>query len=107
MSVGHVSAEAGPGDGLLERLAPAMPVPLCPELVAHQAPDVHALWRAWEEESREARGVPYWATVWPAAQVLARGILDGLVVVAAPCGARLAPAEQLYRLRRHAVEHET
>lgn len=29
------------------------------------------LWSEWERESRRPREVPYWATVWPAARVLA------------------------------------
>jgi len=71
-------AHAGslPSDELLSRLAPIAPVPLRPELLAHQAPDVFALWQAWEHEIREKRDVPYWAVAWPAAQVMARYFKD-------------------------------
>ena len=46
-------------------------VPVRPDLKAHQALDVFALWLAWEEESGNQQDVPYWATAWPAAQLLA------------------------------------
>ena len=39
-----------PSSALLARLAPLTPVPGRPDLVAHHAPDVMALWQAWEEE---------------------------------------------------------
>jgi predicted nicotinamide N-methyase len=63
-----------PSPGLLERLAPLSPVATRPDLVAHQAPDVFSIWMAWEEETGSQRDIPYWATVWPAAQMLARFI---------------------------------
>lgn len=71
-----------PSEGFLERFAPLQRVPLCPELTAHQAGDVFALWRAWERESGREQGVPFWALVWPGAAVLARLILDGRLNVA-------------------------
>ena len=56
-----------PSSALLARLAPLTPVPGRPDLAAHHAPDVIALWQAWEEECRAPQAVPFWATVWPAA----------------------------------------
>jgi len=61
-----------PSAALLARLAPLTPVPGRPDLMAHHAPDVVALWQAWEEECGGQQAVPFWATVWPAAQLLAR-----------------------------------
>jgi predicted nicotinamide N-methyase len=61
-----------PSAALLARLAPLTPVPGRPDLVAHHAPDVFALWQAWEEECGTQQAVPFWAVVWPAAQLLAR-----------------------------------
>jgi predicted nicotinamide N-methyase len=61
-----------PSSALLARLAPLTPVPGRPDLVAHHAPDVFALWQAWEDECGAPQTVPFWATVWPAAQLLAR-----------------------------------
>src|SRR5262245_47959862 len=61
-----------PSSALLARLAPLTSVPGRPDLVAHHAPDVIALWQAWEEECGAPQAVPFWATVWPAGQLLAR-----------------------------------
>jgi len=61
-----------PSAALLARLAPLTPVPGRPDLVAHHAPDVIALWQAWEDECGAPQAVPFWATVWPAGQLLAR-----------------------------------
>ena len=55
-----------PSPALLARLAPLTPVPGRLDLVAHHAPDVMALWQAWEEECGAPQAVPSWATVWPA-----------------------------------------
>jgi predicted nicotinamide N-methyase len=60
-----------PSAVLLARLAPLTPVPGRPDLVAHQAPDLLALWQAWEAESGAMQDVSFWAIVWPAAQLLA------------------------------------
>lgn len=97
-----------PSLALLARYAPLAPVPGCPQLVAHQAPDIFALWQGWEAECGLIRDVPYWGIVWPAAQVLAqylvshrelalgRTVLDcgcggGVAAIAAvTCGARSA-----------------
>jgi predicted nicotinamide N-methyase len=56
------------------RTTPA-PVPFVPELVLHQAADVHGLW----EEARAAFAwddSPYWAFPWAGGQALARHLLD-------------------------------
>jgi hypothetical protein len=42
------------------RLAPLTPVPGRPDLVAHHAPDVMALWQAWKEECGAPQAVPFW-----------------------------------------------
>ena len=48
-----------PSSALLARLAPLTPVPGRPDLVAHHAPDVIALWQAWEEECGAPQAVPF------------------------------------------------
>lgn len=60
---------------LLHQYAPVTPVTDCPQINAHQAPDVFALWHAWEAECNSICDVPYWAIVWPAAQVLAQYLI--------------------------------
>lgn len=85
-----------PSDRLLLSLAPLAPVPGRPDLVAHQAPDVFALWQAWEQESGAKHDVPFWAVVWPAAQLLARFLeahpewARGRIVLDLGCGGGLA-----------------
>jgi predicted nicotinamide N-methyase len=37
---------------------------------------VFSLWEAWEKETGQECPVPFWAVVWPAAQVLARFLLE-------------------------------
>ncbi|RPI72106.1 MAG: methyltransferase, partial [Desulfobacteraceae bacterium] len=59
-----------------DRFCPLLPVPECPEIKARQAADVYKLWQAWEQEAGRECPVPHWAIVWPAAQVLARYLLD-------------------------------
>ena len=76
------NAIIAPVDDLLSRFAPVRPVHGVPEIVVHQARDVFALWQAWEEKSGGRRlPPPFWATVWPAAAVLARAVLDDVVQV--------------------------
>ena len=85
-----------PSAALLARLAPLTPVPGRPDLVAHQAPDLLALWQAWEAESGMMQDVPFWAVVWPAAQLLARVLQDepawvrGKTVLDLGCGGGVA-----------------
>ncbi len=81
---------------LLDRLAPLAPVAGAGSIVARQAPDLFALWLAWEAECGARRDPPFWAVVWPAAQVLAWYLLahpravSGLKVLDLGCGAGVA-----------------
>jgi predicted nicotinamide N-methyase len=63
-----------PSDSLIARHAPLLPAPGRPDLLAHQAADVYALWLAWEGESGEKQDIPYWAVLWPAARMVAEWI---------------------------------
>lgn len=65
-----------PSQALLAHYAPLAPVTGCPRVFAHQSADVFALWQAWESECGRVCDVPYWAIVWPAAQVLAQYIFE-------------------------------
>jgi predicted nicotinamide N-methyase len=65
-----------PGLDFLASFAPVKPVEGCGGIVAHQADDLFALWEAWERECGSECTTPYWASVWPAAIVLARYILN-------------------------------
>jgi predicted nicotinamide N-methyase len=71
-----------PSAAFLNEYAPARPVAGVPGVSAHQADDVVALWRAWEEASGQRQPPPFWAVVWPAAAVLARCVLDRTIPVA-------------------------
>lgn len=81
-----------PSPSLLDRYAPVKPVIGCRSILAHQATDIFALWQAWEEECGSIRDVPYWAIVWPAAQVLAEyisanpSLVSGNSVLDCGCG---------------------
>lgn len=85
-----------PSGNLIASLAPLAPVPSRPDLLAHQAGDVFKLWQAWEKESGEKQDIPFWAVVWPAAQVMARYFLSrpewvrGRNVVDLGCGGGIA-----------------
>jgi predicted nicotinamide N-methyase len=46
-----------------------------PDLVAHHAADVFALWERWETSTASRRDPPFWAVVWPGAAVLSRFLL--------------------------------
>lgn len=65
-----------PSPDLLNRLCPFRPVTGCPEIQARRSTAVFTLWEAWEKEAARQCPVPFWAVVWPAAQVLARFLLD-------------------------------
>ncbi len=65
-----------PSQALLDELCPFGPVAGCPEIEVRRSPAVFALWEAWEKEAGQECPVPFWAVVWPAAQVLARFLLD-------------------------------
>jgi predicted nicotinamide N-methyase len=85
-----------PSLALLRRLAAASPVAGAGNLVAHQAADVFALWLAWEAECGARCDPPFWATVWPAARVLAGYLLAqpdrvaGRTVLDLGCGGAVA-----------------
>jgi predicted nicotinamide N-methyase len=91
-----------PSSALLARLAPLTPVPGRSDLVVHHAPDVFALWQAWEEECGARQEVPFWAVVWPAAQLLARVLqaepawVRGQTVLDLGCGSGVAGIAALY-----------
>jgi predicted nicotinamide N-methyase len=85
-----------PGHDFLARFAPVKPVEGCGGIVAHQADDLFALWEAWERACGGECPTPYWASVWPAAVVLARYILShpdlvlGRTVLDLGCGGGVA-----------------
>ena len=101
-----------PSAALLARLAPLTPVPGRPDLVAHHAPDVIALWQAWEEECGAPQAVPFWATVWPAAQLLARVVqtepawVRGQTVLDLGCGSGVAGIAALSAGAARVVAHD-
>jgi predicted nicotinamide N-methyase len=101
-----------PSSALLARLAPLTPVPGRPDLVAHHAPDVMALWQAWEEECGAPQAVPFWATVWPAGQLLARVVqvepawVRGQTVLDLGCGSGMAGIAALYAGATRVVAHD-
>lgn len=114
-----------PSEKLLSHYSPLRPVSGCQELTAHQAPDVFALWQAWEEESGGERDIPFWAVVWPGALVLARylswgnirvsnrAVLDlgcggGIAgIAAARAGARLVIANDIDPVALHLTERNS
>jgi predicted nicotinamide N-methyase len=65
-----------PSPELLDEFCPFGPVTGCPEIQIRSSAAVFALWEAWEKEAGQQCPVPFWAVVWPAAQVLARYLLD-------------------------------
>ena len=101
-----------PSAALLARLAPLTPVPGRPDLVAHHAPDVFALWQAWEEERGVQQTVPFWAVVWPAAQLLARILqaepawVRGQTVLDLGCGGGVAGIAARYAGATRVVAHD-
>lgn len=91
-----------PSDSLVSLHAPLIPVPGRPDLLAHQTADVFALWLAWESESGERRDIPFWATVWPAARMVAEWIgsdpapIRGKNVLDFGCGCGIAGIAALH-----------
>ncbi|MEO6095704.1 MAG: 50S ribosomal protein L11 methyltransferase [Fibrobacteria bacterium] len=89
----HISI---PSENLIAAYAPLSPISGLEGMVAHQAPDVFALWQAWENESGQKQDVPFWATVWPAARLLADflgqnpGTVAGKRVLEFGCGCGIA-----------------
>jgi len=85
-----------PSSVLLEEFCPLGPVTGCHEIRVRRSQAVFALWEAWEQEAGRLCPVPFWAVVWPAAQVLARFILDqpdivrGKEVIEVGCGGAVA-----------------
>jgi predicted nicotinamide N-methyase len=85
-----------PSPELLDALCPFSPVPGCAQIQARKAGEIFALWEAWEKESGQQCPVPFWAMTWPAAQVLARFLLDepdlvkGREVIEMGCGGAVA-----------------
>jgi predicted nicotinamide N-methyase len=65
-----------PSPELLDEFCPFGPLTGCPEIQSRSSAAVFALWEAWEKEAGQECSVPFWAVVWPAAQVLARCLLD-------------------------------
>lgn len=65
-----------PSPELLDEFCPFRPVACCPGIQARTSPAVFALWEAWERDAGQECPVPFWAVVWPAAQVLARLLLN-------------------------------
>ncbi|PKN29272.1 MAG: hypothetical protein CVU64_09090 [Deltaproteobacteria bacterium HGW-Deltaproteobacteria-21] len=86
-----------PSHGLLNAFCPFLPVPGCPEIQARRSHNVFALWEAWEKEAGKECPVPFWAAVWPGAQVLSRFLLDHpdsvreRRVIEIGCGGAVAP----------------
>jgi predicted nicotinamide N-methyase len=85
-----------PSPELLDELCPFRPVTGCPGIQARTSQAVFALWEAWEKEAGQQCPVPFWAVVWPAAQVLARFLLNqpdlvrGRKVIEIGCGGAVA-----------------
>jgi predicted nicotinamide N-methyase len=92
----HPSLPRVPSPQLLKKLCPFRPVPGCAEIQARTSEAVFALWEAWEKETGQQCPVPFWSVVWPAAQVLARFLLDepalvmGREVIEIGCGGAVA-----------------
>jgi predicted nicotinamide N-methyase len=81
---------------LLDRLAPLQQAPVSSCLLLHHAPDLFALWDAWEAEVGGRCPPPFWAVAWPAASALSRYLMSGAIplegrsVLDLGCGAALA-----------------
>ncbi|HEX2166150.1 MAG TPA: 50S ribosomal protein L11 methyltransferase [Longimicrobiales bacterium] len=61
---------------LLTDYAPLTPVPLCPRILAHQAPTLIDIWEAAERLAGQPLAAPFWAYAWPGGCALARVLLD-------------------------------
>jgi predicted nicotinamide N-methyase len=87
-------------------------VPGRPDLVAHHAPDLLALWQAWEAECGARQEVPFWALVWPAAQLLARVLqtepawVRGKTVLDLGCGGGVAGIAALRAGAARVIAHD-
>ncbi|MFP4162609.1 MAG: class I SAM-dependent methyltransferase [Chitinispirillaceae bacterium] len=65
-----------PSGKLLNKYLQPRRLQYCPEMVVLQACRVFDFWQEWEMESGREQEVPFWVVVWPAAEVLARFLLD-------------------------------
>ncbi len=85
-----------PTEALILAFAPLSPVPGRADLLAHQAADFFRLWQTWEDECGEKQDIPFWAHVWPAAQMMAEhigkhpGMVAGKRVLDFGCGCGVA-----------------
>jgi predicted nicotinamide N-methyase len=85
-----------PSTELLNALCPFLPVDGCPEIRARRSREVFSLWEAWEKEAGQECPVPFWAAVWPGAQVLARfllqqpGMVRNMEIIEIGCGGAVA-----------------
>jgi len=85
-----------PSAGLLDAFCPFLPVPGCHGIRARRSERVFALWEAWEKEAGQECPVPFWAEVWPGAQLLSRFLLEnpeivrGKEVIEIGCGGAVA-----------------
>lgn len=61
---------------LLAAYAPLSPVPLCPEILAHQAHALVDVWDAAERLAGTPLAAPFWAYPWAGGCALARVLLD-------------------------------
>jgi predicted nicotinamide N-methyase len=73
---------------------------------------VFTLWEAWEAECGGAQAVPFWATVWPAGQLLARVVqaepawVWGQTVLDLGCGSGVAGIAALVAGAHQVVAHD-
>lgn len=72
---------SGAGAGGLDRLR-LVEAPFVPEVQLHLAEDAIVWWARMEAEAGAVLAPPYWASVWPGGQALARYVLDNPEVVA-------------------------
>lgn len=84
-----------PSNETLQKHVFLRPVAGCPVIQAYQTDDVFALWQAWEAETGVIQEIPFWATVWPGAIMLARQInhqiqVVGKTVIDLGCGGAVA-----------------
>lgn len=101
-----------PATEFLRTHAPLAPLPLCPTLVAHRAPDLVGLWEAWERVCGRRCETPFWGIAWPAGSVLAGMVLDrhidvsGLSVLDIGAGGGIVPIAAAKAGAAHAVAND-
>ena len=80
--------------------------------MAHHALDLLALWQAWEAECGARQDVPFWAVVWPAAQLLARVLqaepdwVRGQTVLDLGCGGGVAGIAAVHAGAARVIAHD-